>query len=149
MGVVKKKRASMGPISSRLPRGWAFSSFFGLFRVSFFWCQSENADRPQPGVRERPGGKRGKKTRPVRHLERGARESRPRRIGRTGTGKVFEQTLWLENESGELLPLRSGRTRIAAPAIGRQRPPGAVLQTPSRPQEAQTAARSFRHGRTY
>jgi hypothetical protein len=37
---------------------------------------------------------------------RWTRESRRRRAGRTQTGAVYEQTLWLENEDGETLPVR-------------------------------------------
>lgn len=34
------------------------------------------------------------------------RESRRRRVGCIATGTVYEQTLWLENENGETLPVR-------------------------------------------
>lgn len=34
------------------------------------------------------------------------RQSRRRRIGRTDTGKLYEQTLWLQNKEGETLPVR-------------------------------------------
>jgi hypothetical protein len=34
------------------------------------------------------------------------RESRRRRVGRIETGTVYEQTLWLESENGETLPVR-------------------------------------------
>jgi len=34
------------------------------------------------------------------------RQSRRRRIGQTDTGKLYEQTLWLEDKEGETLPVR-------------------------------------------
>jgi hypothetical protein len=46
---------------------------------------------------------------------RWTRESRRRRIGRTETGEVFEQTLWLEDESGGILPVRRVTLKLDQP----------------------------------
>jgi hypothetical protein len=46
---------------------------------------------------------------------RWTRESRRCRVGRTETGEVYEQTLWLENETGETLPVQRVTLKLDQP----------------------------------
>lgn len=75
---------------------------------------------------------------------RWTRESRPRRVGRTETGEVYEQTLWLENEAGDILPVRRITLKLNRPTRDGDREIHLLTNLPVEASSARRVAELYR-----